>query len=289
MGAESMKITIVSGKGGVGKSSVVASLAVALRGRVVVVDADADCPNQHLLFVGKEALKKPLYASHTAEVDYSKCVGCGACRDVCKFGAMPFTDKPKIDPLFCEGCGACKIVCPQGAITLKEVESGVARVVQTNEGFPLIYGKLHPGKSGSGKLVQEVREMASDYEKEFTLIDGAAGIGCPVIASIMGVDYVIGVVEPTPSSISDLERMLETTRHFKVPYGIVINKVGLSAENEEAIRKKFGPILAEIPYDPSIPRLLAERKPLYYASPEIKNIIIDIIKKLEALKNEGNS
>jgi len=274
-----MKITAISGKGGVGKSSIVASIAIALKDtkKIVLVDADADCPNQHLLFQGKELLSKPLSVSHLAEIDYSKCTSCGACRDVCKFEAMDFEGKPRINPLFCEGCGACSIICPRGAIAITQVESGIAKVVHTDEGFRLVYGKLHAGKSGSGKIVQEVRKIASKYPADITLIDAAAGIGCPIIASVTGVDYTIGIVEPTPSSISDLERVLRTVSHFKVPFGIVINKVGLSKENEAEIRETWpGKILAEIPYNPEIPRLLAKGRPLIYANPQISSKIREL-------------
>ena len=278
-----MKIAIVSGKGGVGKSSILASLAIVLKEKkqIVLVDADADCPNQHLLFKGKEILSKPLYASHLAEIDYSKCTKCGACKSVCKFGALEFEDRPAIDSLSCEGCGACAVVCPQNAIAIKEVESGIARVVDTEAGFKLVYGKLHPGRSGSGKIVHAVRELASGYPSDLTLIDSAAGIGCPVIASITGTDYAIGIVEPTPSSISDLERMLKTASHFKIPYWIILNKAGLSGENEDKIRKKWqGKIIAEVPYNSEVPRLLALGKPVLYANPEIKAEIEALSEKI---------
>ena len=260
------RIAILSGKGGVGKSTIASSLAVALKDRhkIILVDADADCPNQHILFEGNEKESKVLQASHLAVVDHEKCKRCGKCKDVCTFEALDYSDGPKISSLFCEGCNACAVVCPHGAIKMVPVDSGVAKVIDTDEGFPLVYGKLYPGEAGSGKIVHDIRQtadrIANELGSELILIDSAAGIGCPVIASITDCDYAIGVVEPTQASISDLDRAITTAEHFGIPYGVVINKTGISGENERKIRDRWGGfILAELPYDPEVPKILAKR------------------------------
>jgi MinD superfamily P-loop ATPase len=282
------RIAILSGKGGVGKSSIAASIAIALKDKfkIVLVDTDADCPNQHILFEGKEKSMKVLQVSHTAKIDYEKCKRCGKCANVCKFDALDYREKPVISELFCEGCNACAVACPYGAIEMIPVANGEAKVIETEEGFPLVYGKLYPGKSGSGKIVHDVREIADGIAKnsDLAIIDSAAGIGCPVIASIMGCDYAIGVVEPTQSSISDLERAVETAEHFNIPYGVVVNKAGISAENEKRIRNMWGgKIMAELPYDTEVPKLLARKLPPIYAKSEISKKLKDLSKAVEDL------
>lgn len=277
------RIAVLSGKGGVGKSSITASLAIALKDRVklVLADTDTDCPNLHILFDGKVRESQILQASHLAKINYDKCIKCGMCANVCKFDALEFKGEPIISELFCEGCGACKVACPANAIEINPVDSGEAKIIDTDEGFPLVYGRLYPGKAGSGKIVFDVRTKADETAKtenaELILIDSAAGIGCPVIASITGCDYALGVVEPSQSSIRDLERALEVVEHFNIPYGVVMNKAGLSEEKEAMIREKWKDcILGELPYDPEVPRLLAQKKPPIMGEGRIKNSIIEI-------------
>ncbi len=281
-------IVVLSGKGGVGKSSITASLAVSLREKMklVLVDADADCPDLYLLFDGKVKLERELQASEIAKVDLEKCIGCGNCVNACKYNAIKIVDgKAVVNNFFCEGCKACSLVCPTKAIKIVPETSGIAKLIETNEGFPLIYGQLYPGKSGSGKIVHDIRnianEVASEKNAELTLIDSAAGIGCPIISSITGADYVIGIVEPTQTSISDLERALEVVGHFGIEYGVVLNKKGISEENEKRIRERWGDrILAEIPYSPEVPRALAMRKPPITIEGPVRENLLKVSEKI---------
>ena len=256
-----MKIAIFSGKGGTGKSSVVSSLACGMEGkRLVLADTDVDCPNQHLLFTGKTIRKKRLHVSETAVFDDNG-IAPSICPEVCRFDAIRIVNKKAvIDKVKCEGCGACVLAYPE-ALRLVPKFSGEIIVRKTPD-FHLIYGKLEPGESGSGKVVFEVKKIADEIAKrekaELIIVDAPAGIGCPVIAAITGCDYAIGIVEPTPASIANLERALEVVKHFNIPYSIVINKKGISGLHEKIIRKKFGKtVIAEIPYDEEIPGLLA--------------------------------
>ncbi|MFA5050354.1 MAG: ATP-binding protein [Candidatus Micrarchaeia archaeon] len=263
-----MKIVILSGKGGTGKSVITSSLAVELSKefKIVLVDADADCPNQHILFKGRIIKKEPIQASKTAILDIKKCSLCKTCINVCQFGAIKEYGKEiTIDPMKCEGCGACTYVCPKNAIKLWPKINGYLIIKKTKK-FSLVYGKLLPGESASGKVVFEAKKAGENISQkensDLILIDSAAGIGCPVIASITGSNYVIGVVEPTQTSIRNLERALEVVKHFGVPYSIVMNKVGISKEFEEKIENEFGDkIIGKIPYDDNIPYLLAEGIP----------------------------
>lgn len=263
-----MKIAILSGKGGTGKSSATSSIALALskKRKLVLVDADADCPNQHILFPGKKLKEKEISVSKTAIIDYRKCSRCMLCVKACTFGAMKKVDgKPFVDEIGCEGCGACAVVCPNKAITLAPEKSGSITAVKTKH-FPLVYGRLLPGRSGTGKVVYEIKKLAEEIGKKekanLMLIDSSPGIGCPVIASITGCDHVVGIVEPTPTSIAALERALTVVVHFNIPFSIAVNKVGISEENERRIEREFGKnIIARIPYDEEIPRLLAKGVP----------------------------
>jgi len=258
-----MKIVILSGKGGTGKSCVTSSLAIEQK--CVLVDSDVDCPNQHLLFTGKETSREPFSASklavigknEPAEKDYEK---------VCEFGAIKKKgNKIEIIENRCEGCKACVLAFPELEIELVPRRSGEL-IVKETEKFPLVYGKLVPGEAGSGKVVFEIKKIAdkiaSERKIDVTLIDAPAGIGCPVIAAVTGCDYAIGVAEPTPTGIANLERALEVVKHFNIPFCIVMNKKGISEKYENEIRKKFGDlVIAEIPYDEEVPHLLAEGIP----------------------------
>jgi len=260
-----LKIVILSGKGGTGKSSITSSLALGLSDEgIVLVDADVDCPNQHILFPGKNLRKSPLYVSKTALFDHGKNVS-ESCAQVCRFGALSVKNgKAFIDKIKCEGCGACTVLHPDAFSLIPKF--GGDLIVREGNDFPLVYGVLEPGESGSGKIVFEVKKAAEEVANErgygITLIDAPAGIGCPVIAAVTGCNYAVGVVEPTPASIANLQRALEVVSQFQIPYSIILNKAGLSEKYEQKIRTIFGSsLIAEIPYDEEVPRLLAKGIP----------------------------
>jgi MinD superfamily P-loop ATPase len=263
---DSIKVVILSGKGGTGKSSFTSSLALGMsEKKIVLADADVDCPNQHILFPGKTMRKEALYVSKIAEFDGSKKISLNLREEICRFDALRIVNnKALINRSKCEGCGACAIVSPE-ALRLAPKLSGEL-IVRETELFPLVYGKLEPGESGSGRVVFEVKKAAESIAKEInasiTLVDAPAGIGCPVIAAVTGCDYAVGVVEPTPASITNLKRALEVVEHFNIPFSVVINKAGISEIYEKKINDEFGGrLIAKIPYDEEIPRLLAQAVP----------------------------
>jgi len=197
-------ITIFSGKGGTGKTTVSSSLAVMLsrERKIAVADCDVDAPNLGLSLGLKEKDYSSfinLRASEKAELIKEKCTGCKKCLNVCSFNAIKWDKKqniPVFDDLLCEGCGTCVIVCPENAIKLRKVENATISVGKAY-GFGIVSGQLKMGESGSGRIVMEVKrkamEIARKENAELILVDSAAGIGCPVIASVNGSDYVIAV------------------------------------------------------------------------------------------------
>jgi MinD superfamily P-loop ATPase/SAM-dependent methyltransferase len=272
------EIVVLSGKGGVGKSTITASLGVVLSKeyKEVMADTDVDAPNLALFFRSVQRQSKDIRASEKAAIDYEKCASCLECVEVCRFSSMvEFDASPLVIPYTCEGCGACAIVCPEGAIEIKDTVNGRI-VVSDCDGIIVVSGELSMGGSSSGRLVDEVKraskEEAARVKAELTLTDGPPGIGCPVISSVKGCDYLVAATEPTPAALSDLKRLLDVVAHFRVPCGVVINKSDIHQASRDEIRdfarQNDIEILAEIPYDISVPRAVAEARPVVEAYPE---------------------
>ncbi|WP_136809096.1 ATP-binding protein [Desulfosediminicola flagellatus] len=270
------EIVILSGKGGVGKSSIAASLGVILARKytVVLADTDVDAPNLNLVLGAKLRNSEEIAASSKACIDYDKCIGCMMCKDVCKFSSICGADKPVIIPYSCEGCGACSLICPEKAIEIHDVVNGQLNIFDTVN-MLLVTGELHIGGSSSGHIVDIVKKRArleaTNSHAEILLTDGPPGIGCPVIASLKGADYVILVTEPTPAALNDLKRVVEVVKHFKIPLGITLNRSDIHLESQRAIRQFADEngyfILSEIPYDNSMPMAVANAQPVISAYP----------------------
>jgi MinD superfamily P-loop ATPase len=278
------QLTVISGKGGTGKTTILASLA-ALAKRAVLVDADVDAADLHLLLKPQIQRREPFVASQVAVIDPEKCDRCGKCAEICRFDAIRDS---QVDPISCEGCGVCFHVCPRAAILMKEVQSGEWFISQTRFG-PMVHAKLGVAQENSGKLVTLVRKEAQRIAREqnfpLILIDGPPGIGCPVIASLGGVDAALVVTEPSLSGIHDLERVLEVCRHFQVPAWVCVNKWDINPENtrriEQYCQEKGSPVIGEILFDPVVTRaMISERTVLEYSPSlvgrEIENIWIRV-------------
>ncbi len=284
-----MKIVILSGKGGVGKSMLSSALAMLFRKsfRVTAVDCDVVAPN---LAIWLNEMKKwdkiiPVTTSAKPEIDYKKCDGCGLCVEKCRFGALKMEkSKPKLNPFLCEGCGTCEVICPKKAIELKPVQNGEIRIKQTKYGFPLVSGNLFPGETGSGKIVSEIKKEADKFEYNFQIIDSAPGTGCPVIAALQDSNFAVLTTEPTPSGFSDLKRVLKVVNHFKIPWNLVINKWDINSQLSNKIKKwakrKF---LGRISYDKKIFKAIANLTPIMETNLKAKIEIENIFKKLNKI------
>ncbi len=266
------QLTILSGKGGTGKTSITAAFAVLAK-NAVVADCDVDAPDLHMLLHPEVIETKEFKGSKVAVIDETKCVSCGVCREKCVFEAI--TNDLKADVIACEGCGVCKVVCPVNAITLAERVSGSAYISKTKYGF-MSHAMLYPGESNSGKLVTLVRQnakiLAEKEKRDLIIIDGSPGIGCPVIASITGVDAALVVTEPTLSGIHDLERVLKLLDHFNVVPFVCVNMYDINTENTNKImsfcKENAIDVVGIIPFSSEVTQAMVNGKTIVEYSPE---------------------
>ena len=285
-----MKIAITGGKGGTGKSMIAVSLAVEFteNNTTMLVDADVECPNDHLMLSVKRKKYTKVYQP-IPKWDFSKCTKCGKCASVCKQNAIVFVnDKyPAFVKDVCIGCKACLVACPENAITETKKEIGT---IYTGEsyGVNLVSGELKLGELASGEVVAEVRKysekIAGKIKAKTILIDSAAGIGCPVIASLVGTDYIVAVTEPTPSALYDLKRVLYLANHFKIKHGIVINKFDLAKnfykEIEKFAKEKNIVIIGKIPYRKDFVDSMIKMMPVTAVNPKYKGLFKEIINRI---------
>ena len=249
------QLLILSGKGGTGKTTVAASF-IRLSSAKAYADCDVDAPNLHLVTVHREEpAHLDYYGMPKAFIDPDKCLGCGICMDYCRYDAISLESECRILPLSCEGCGVCEYVCPAGAVSFIPDIAGDLMLYRNDTVFST--AELRMGSGTSGKLVTEVKKqmIKETNNKGFAVIDGSPGIGCPVIASISGVDMVLLVTEPSVSGISDLERIVSTARRFQTPVVVCTNKfdqnLSRSNEIERFCSREKLPFAGRIPYDPA--------------------------------------
>jgi MinD superfamily P-loop ATPase len=255
------QLTVTSGKGGTGKTSVLASFAT-LAGGAVLADCDVDAADLHLVLSPTERTRETFTAGFLAIIDENLCTSCGLCERLCRFDAITLVDGiPIVDRFACEGCGVCDIVCPSGAVMLEETDVGEWYISDTASG-PLVHARLRPGAENSGKLVsvvrREARAEAERTETDLVLIDGSPGIGCPVIASLTGADLALAVTEPTLSARHDLERLVGVARTLGTPVAVAINRwdvnLDVSHQIEEWCHEEGLPVAGLIPYDTAVTR-----------------------------------
>jgi MinD superfamily P-loop ATPase len=225
------QLSILSGKGGTGKTTLTASFAVLAK-NAVVADCDVDAPDLHLLLHPEVIKQQEFTGSKIAVINKKKCLDWGMCRERCRVNAI--TADLKVDPIACEGCGVCTVVCPSNAVTLTDRNSGYAYLSKTKYGF-MSHALLNPSEGNSGKLVTLVRQnakiLAEQKNSDLIIIDGPPGIGCPVIASVTGVDAGLVVTEPTMSGIHDLKRALQLLEHFSVTPLVCVNMYDINMNN----------------------------------------------------------
>ncbi len=266
------ELVVISGKGGTGKTSLVASFAALARG-AVLADCDVDAADLHLVLAPDIERREEFWSGHEAVIRPAACTACGECLAVCRFGAVtrnsghPGGATFTIDPLSCEGCGVCVWTCPVHAIDFPERLSGEWYVSQTRFG-PLVHARLGIAAENSGKLVslvrQEARRLAIARDARLLLVDGPPGIGCPVIASVTGASYVLVVTEPSLAGAHDLERVMALTRHFGIPAGVCVNKWDINPEIagriEASAAEGGAAVLARIPYDARVTQAQVQGK-----------------------------
>ncbi|MEA3254471.1 MAG: ATP-binding protein [Candidatus Altiarchaeota archaeon] len=279
------QILVISGKGGTGKTTLAAGFASLAR-NAVIADCDVDAPDLHIILQPEVQSETPFYALKIPVKDESRCIKCGKCREVCRFNAVD--EDYSINEFKCEGCGACAFICPVDALKMTDREAGKIYISETRFG-PFVHAQLNIGEEASGKLVVEVkkiaRELAEKGNKELVLIDGSPGIGCPVIASLTGVDLALMVTEPTVSGIHDLERIFNVTKHFGVKTAVCINKFDINPEKtgvikEFSIKNKI-PLLGEIPYDPSVTKAMIELKTVMeFSTTRVSEVVKSIWSKI---------
>lgn len=279
------EIVVLSGKGGTGKTSLTASLALLAEQKVSLGDCDVEAANLALLLTGNDTKEESFVAGQVAFVDSEACTACGACVEVCRYAAITIpvgTEAAIVDEIPCEGCRACSVVCPTDAVSFSDVRVGTIFQRETAVG-PMVHAELGIAQDNSGKLVAQVRKDTRSRAEargiELTLLDGPPGIGCPVHAAITGVSLVVAVTEASSSGLHDLERLLELCGHFNAKAVIIINKHDLCVEVTEKIEglaEKLGiRVVGKIPFDENIPRALAKREaPIVI--PQIREIIQQI-------------
>ena len=284
--SQSLKeIVVISGKGGTGKTSIVASFA-ALANNAVFADCDVDAADLHLVLEPDIKQTHNFSGGKLASVIADKCIGCGRCEEVCNFGAAVFNGPANetiertytIDPILCEGCKVCVEFCPADAIEFKDVVNGQWFISETRFG-PMLHAKLGTAEENSGKLVslirKEAKKIATEQNRDLILVDGSPGIGCPVIASIVGADLVLAVTEPTLSGAHDLDRVIELTGHFAIPTAVCINKYDINPEVTRTIEKKAGEknlkVIGKIAYDQTVTKAqLAAKSVVEYSNNSLK-------------------
>lgn len=282
------QLTIISGKGGTGKTSIAGAFA-SIAKNAVFADCDVDAADLHLIL--KPDIKETMEFSGLKLPckDPEKCVDCGECRESCRFDAI--NEDFEVNVIDCEGCGVCVYVCPEEALSLIDRNSGYAYVSETRFG-PMAHAKLNVAEETSGKLVTLVRNnariLAKKNNKELIIIDGPPGIGCPVISSITGVDLVLIVTEPTKSGLHDLKRILGVAGHFKIPSSVCINKCDINTQQSKSIQKYCQmneiPVVGLIPYDTMFTKAMIKGKSVIeYTDGSISERVKNMWDKVEGM------
>lgn len=256
------QIAVISGKGGTGKTIVTGSFAFLAENKVIV-DCDVDAADLHLLLHPEVKENHEFRSGRTAVIDDERCEKCGRCAPLCRFGAIG--PDITVERYSCEGCGLCAHVCPHGAIRMDENLAGEWFVSDTRYG-PFVHARLGIAEENSGRLVAKIRQAAAELAKKRSLglviIDGPPGIGCPVIASLSGVDRALVVTEPTLSGLHDAARVLDVAGHFNIPVRLAVNKFDLNPEMTENIerfcRDRDVPVVGRIPFDETVVRAVVE-------------------------------
>jgi len=271
------QMVVLSGKGGTGKTAITAALAHLLwedstSPGAVLVDADVDAANLELLVGSSTTKGHEFMGNDRALIDPSLCLRCGICEEVCRFGAVRFSEEMglfEVDPMGCEGCASCYYQCPEGAISMAPRLSGFWYESESRFG-PLFHARLEPAQENSGKLVSLVKSRARETTlqngRPLMLVDGPPGIACPAIAALSGADLVLIVAEPTVAGLCDLERARAMAAHFRAPTLVCINKADLDPDHALSIRERCEaagvPVVGSVPFDETVTDSLVAGRPV---------------------------
>ena len=261
------ELVVISGKGGTGKTSILAAFAFLAKSKVLC-DADVDAADLHLIMDPQIKERHDFESGHTAIINKDKCTQCGLCRDLCRFNAI--SKDFVVNPITCEGCGVCYYFCPEAAIDFPLNTCGQWFISDTRFG-PMAHARLGIAEENSGKLVtlirQQGKKLAEANNLKLLLTDGPPGIGCPVIASLGGATAVLIVAEPTVSGRHDMERVAELAAFFKIPTLVCINKFDLNSEQGQAIehfaRQRRIRVTGRIPFDPVFTKAMVQGKTIF--------------------------
>jgi MinD superfamily P-loop ATPase len=280
-----MIISVASGKGGTGKTTVATNLAISLDQGVQLLDCDVEEPNAHL-FLNPTIEKSESVNAPVPKIDLDKCSFCRKCMEICRFGAIAVLKKDvMIFENLCHSCGGCFEVCPENAVieqhrSLGDIEQGKARNIS------FVHGRLDIGQVMVPPIIKKVRSYT--HPEFITIIDAPPGTSCPVIAAMNKADFILLVTEPTPFGLHDLKLAVETVKILGLPHGLVINRAGLG--NDEV--KKYAqaeeiPILMEIPFDKRIAQIYSNGQMIVDALPEYREKFQVLFKKIEQEIEKG--
>ena len=287
------EIVIISGKGGTGKTSITASFAYLGGKDIVVADCDVDAADMHLLLEPDFKNSEDFYSGELAIINYEICINCGKCAEVCRFNAIQLNKGIHfIDPISCDGCGYCARVCPVEAITNEIQNVGKTYISNTKAGNIMVHARLGIGADNSGKLVakvkNEAKRIATENTAEMIIADGSPGIGCPVVSSLSGADFVVLVTEASVSGLHDLKRVYELVKKFKIKAGCIINKYDinqmLSKEIEKFLIEENIVFISKLPYNEDFTKAMTIGKTIVeYENEELKNIVTDSWNKVKQI------
>jgi MinD superfamily P-loop ATPase len=280
------QIVILSGKGGTGKTTIATAFAEIISEKIII-DADVDAANMHLVLNHKINLESDYFGGKKAEIILHKCSQCRLCESVCRFGAIKDFI---VDKISCEGCGFCYNVCPDNAISFEETNAGKYFQCKLEDESNFYYAKLLAGEGNSGKLVSQLKKQADkkiDENIKWIIVDGPPGIGCPVNASLAGVNLVVIVTEPTQSGLHDLKRLIDLLKIFKIPSGVIINKYDINMEMsrtiEEFIQLEGIPLLAKINFEKNFVKAIQNSKSIIKYDSNFESMFRNIWMKIETI------
>jgi MinD superfamily P-loop ATPase len=280
-----MIISIASGKGGTGKTTVATNIAVSVEGPVQLLDCDVEEPNAHL-FLRPEIEESRVVTTPVPEIDLDKCDRCRKCAQICRFKAIAIAgDLVMTFPELCHSCGGCMAICPQGAITETGRELGVIETGAMN-GVSFVHGRMRVGEAMAPPLIQIVRERT--WDRGLTIIDAPPGTSCPVIAAMKNTDFVLLVTEPTPFGLHDLKLAVEAVRVLGIPMGLVLNRSDLGDDKVKDYARSEGvPILMEIPFDRQIAECYSRGEMFAQVLPEWRTRFKKLVEQIETRVVKG--